>query len=218
MMSTDEPGLDEKIGRAKPSAPGAPPCLGAPCREQIGRLARKLLRDPEDVEDLVQEVCTRCLLGQKRLSPASHFRTWRSRTIVSACKTLREWHRVSLLAAESPSSRDALDVAFRDAEAAPAGGDTDSVAENVRAALQQLHPRQRQLLVWRYLERASFAQIAERLGIVVASARPAVHRARSAFAAAYEMTARGSDEPLPLRLGWTRRHPAGGSFTARQER
>jgi RNA polymerase sigma-70 factor, ECF subfamily len=189
-MLTQEPGLDVRKGAAGPAIPCGPGCLGARCRERIYRHAQRLLRDPEDVEDLVQEVCMRCLVGQRRLRAGIHFRTWLHRAIVSACKTAQRQHGDAVLSAESASCREALDLAFQAPSTVPASEEAEEIVDSVRAALQRLAPRQRQLLEWRYVEGESFAEIADHLGIAAPSARPALHRARKAFKRAYEAQAR----------------------------
>jgi RNA polymerase sigma factor (sigma-70 family) len=71
------------------------------------------------------------------------------------------------------------------AQAAAVDALAEVLAAGVRATLAQLTPREQVLLVWKYLEGRSHAEIAGRLGIQAESAEKAIQRARQAFRRAY---------------------------------
>ncbi len=63
---------------------------------------------------------------------------------------------------------------------------TKEAQEKVQRALAKLTERQRKLLMWKYVEGYTHAEIAQRLGITEQSAWQSLHRAREAFKQAYE--------------------------------
>ena len=126
------------------------------------RYAYVLSGDHHDADDLVQDALIR-LRGHwpavtRRDDPTGSVRTTMTRLHVSAWRRRRR----ERLTAEVP------DVAVPD----PRLDRVDAAADTarVRAALAQLPPKQRAVLVLRYYERLSDAEIAETMGV----ARPTV--------------------------------------------
>jgi RNA polymerase sigma factor (sigma-70 family) len=63
------------------------------------------------------------------------------------------------------------------------------LVERVQAALSEITPRQRQLLMWKYVEGYTHIEVAQRLGTTEQSAWVALHRGREAFKRACEVMA-----------------------------
>jgi RNA polymerase sigma-70 factor (ECF subfamily) len=167
------------------------PCLGEPCRQRIYQWAQSLLLDADDAEDIAQEICVRCLLGQRRILSDRSFEAWLRRATVGAASAVvrteaaRGENAETELARESPT----LAVLLPQAQSAEA----EAWVECVHTALAQLTPRQCQLLQARYVDGRPVAEIAERLGDTEHVVRSSLHRARKVFRQAFA-TAVNRDE------------------------
>jgi RNA polymerase sigma-70 factor (ECF subfamily) len=153
----------------------------------IYRWALRFVGNHDEAEDIAQEVCLRCLLRQSAFRGESEFATWLHRVMVNVCKDhLRKKRR-----RKESVATEVGEEAFRAAQEAQAWAQatdvgTQAIVERARAALAQLTPRQCQLLIWKYVEDDSHAEIAQRLGIKERSAWVAAHRAREKFKKIYE--------------------------------
>jgi RNA polymerase sigma-70 factor, ECF subfamily len=124
-------------------------------------LARRILGNAADAEDVAQEALLRVWTHAPRWQPLAAFRTWLTRVVVNLCldrKRRAPW--VSLEAAgeiEDP---------------APHAGERAEASERERrlnAAIGKLPARQRAAIVLTYGEGLSNAQVAETLGTTVSA-------------------------------------------------
>lgn len=123
---------------------------------QLRRLARTWCRDAHRADDLVQEALERLWSAWPRVradgNPAAYARTTLVRVLISDAR--RPWRRLEVmqdLLPERPS-----------AGAAPSGG--SDASDRVLEAVRSLPPRQRAVVLLRYAEDQSVAQVAEALG------------------------------------------------------
>ncbi len=137
-------------------------------------LARALLRDEHDAQDAVQDAYVRALrhFGAYRGGDA---RAWLLAIVRNVCITRRR-RRV----------RGERETPLDDAPELPAPGDDPEAAllraagvAEVRAALAQLGPESREVLVLRELEDRSYAEIAEVIGVPVGTVMSRLARARA---------------------------------------
>lgn len=140
---------------------------------RVERLARHILRDPEDAGDAAQEALAKMCVRLHQFRGDAQFSTWLHRLVVNTCRD----------AAERRAARvtEPLDDEIR-------AGTTD---DPVRAAgmaelrrelcdsLAEISPRQAQVVVLKDAMGFSFEEIAEAAGMPVGTAKCHAHRGRS---------------------------------------
>jgi RNA polymerase sigma-70 factor (sigma-E family) len=149
------------------------------------RLARGLLRDPHQAEDVVQDVLARALVHWGRVSSADDPDAYVRRMVVNACTS---WFR---RAARREFAHDAATLPER-AVADPTG-DVDE-RDRVVALLRQLPTKQRAALVLRHYEGLPDAEIARLLGSSEVSVRTNAHRGMATLRRLLAEAAGGSGE------------------------
>jgi len=147
---------------------------------RLYRLARHLMRDADEAEDVVQETYIRAWQRRGDLRDPQAVVPWLSRIARNAARDrLRWWRRrperarveIEPPAAESPADAQLVD-AQRGAE--------------VRRALDVLSEKHRVILLLREVEDMSYEQIAELLGLPLGTVESRLHRARAALASKLE--------------------------------
>jgi RNA polymerase sigma-70 factor, ECF subfamily len=124
-------------------------------------LARRILGNAAEAEDVAQEAMLRVWTHAPRWQPLALFRTWLSRVVVNLCldrKRKAPWVE--------------LEAAGELADPAPLAGDAAEAAERERllaAAIAELPDRQRAAIVLSYTEGMSNAQVAEVLDTTVSA-------------------------------------------------
>lgn len=124
-------------------------------------LARRILGNAADAEDVAQEAMLRVWTHAPRWQPLAAFRTWLTRVVVNLCldrKRRRPW--IELEAAGEP------------ADPAPGPGEwaeADEREKQLAAAIERLPARQRSAILLTYSEGMSNAQVAEILGTTVSA-------------------------------------------------
>jgi RNA polymerase sigma-70 factor (ECF subfamily) len=124
-------------------------------------LARRILGNLADAEDVAQEAMLRVWTQAPRWQPLAQFRTWLTRVVVNLCldrKRKAPWVE--------------LEAAGEIADPAPLAGESAAAAERDRrlaAAITELPGRQRAAIVLTYAEGMSNAQVAEILDTTVSA-------------------------------------------------
>jgi RNA polymerase sigma-70 factor (ECF subfamily) len=124
-------------------------------------VARRILGNAAEAEDVVQEAMLRVWTHAPRWQPLALFRTWLSRVVVNLCldrKRKAPWVE--------------LEAAGEIADPAPLAGDAAETAERERlltAAIGELPERQRAAIVLSYTEGMSNAEVAEVLDTTVSA-------------------------------------------------
>ena len=145
------------------------------------RLARWIMRNDEDAEDVVQEACLRAFRYFKSFA-GGNGRAWFFRIVRNACA---DWR-----APKWEASADVFDEELHSA-AQPAENPetlmlhTDDV-ELVRRAISMVPERFRELLVLRELEGLSYRELAEALDIPMGTVMSGLSRARQSLRAALD--------------------------------
>ena len=135
-------------------------------------LARWLLRNPADAEDVAQEAMLRAyrFFGQFRGGDA---RAWLLQIVRNSCYTWLEKHRPMELMTEFDEELHVKPSANPETLAAQADD-----RERLMRALESLPPRSREVLVLRELEECSYKEIAEITGIPMGTVMSTLSRAR----------------------------------------
>ena len=131
------------------------------------RLARGLLRDPYQAEDVVQDVLAKALVQWARVSGADDPDAYVRRMVVNACTS---WFR---RAARREFAHDAATLPER---SVPDPSDGVDERDRMVALLRQLPTKQRAALVLRHYEGMPDAEIARVLGSSEVSVRSNAHR------------------------------------------
>jgi RNA polymerase sigma-70 factor (sigma-E family) len=138
------------------------------CRgSALVRLARGLLKDPYQAEDVVQDVLARAYLQWDRVSKANDTDAYVRRMVVNACTS---WFR---RAARREFAHDT--ATFPERILTDPTGAWDE-RDQVVALLRRLPAKQRAALVLRHYEGLPDAEIAQLLGSSEVSVRTNVHR------------------------------------------
>ena len=145
---------------------------------KVYSLALKMLRNPEDAEDVLQDTFLRAYRGIKSFQGHSTFSTWIYRiTANSALMRLRKRQ----LPTVSIEDADERETPINIADWAP-GPVEQMLNQETQAAMNEaiesLPPEFRQVFVLRDIEELSNAEVAEILDLSVAAVKSRLHRAR----------------------------------------
>jgi RNA polymerase sigma-70 factor (ECF subfamily) len=143
-------------------------------QRRIAGLAYRLLGWPSDVDDVVQDVLVTMIDKLPTFRGDAALSTWVYRITVSCCRRQRRWAWLR--------RRAVADVPASAAPSSPAA-DASEKRACVRAAVQQLRPVHREVIVLHYLEGLSTVETAAVLGISRGAVDVRLHRARTALRA-----------------------------------
>jgi len=175
--------LVERVGRGDPAAVQA---LMARKLSRMLALARRMLGDPAEAEDVAQEVFLRAWKQARVWKPgAGKFDTWMHRVALNLCYD-RLRRRREDPTAEPPEQADP-------ARSAEAGLIADAAAERVRAAIQALPERQRDALILCHYQELSNIEAADLLGVSVEAVESLLSRGRRALRSALADLAEGQE-------------------------
>jgi RNA polymerase sigma-70 factor (ECF subfamily) len=138
-------------------------------------LARRLVSDPDDARDVVQEAYLRAFRSIRKFRGDAQFTTWMHRITANCASThlgRRRRHRHDELDEE-------VAVTDLNPERDPeAQADASLLRQRLEAAVADLPPRLRAVVVLRDVYDLGHAEIAEELGISESAAKVRLHRAR----------------------------------------
>jgi RNA polymerase sigma-70 factor, ECF subfamily len=131
-------------------------------------VARSIVLTHEDAEDAVQEGFLRAYQALDRFDPSQTFGAWLNRIVANAALDLARRKKVR----NADELSESIPAPFRD----PA--ERRELKERLDAALAQLQPRARSVIVLHDVEGFTHAEIGEMLGIPGGTARSDLHHAR----------------------------------------
>ena len=146
-------------------------------RSSFAAHARRFLRDPRDVDEVVQEAFLRLFLALPELSSELQALAYCRRTVTNLCidRYRADKRRPRLVNIDTVPQNDFAEQEIED----PVVQAED--ATFVREALSLLTPLHREALVKREIEEKSIPVIAEELGVPEESVKHLLHRARRAL-------------------------------------
>jgi RNA polymerase sigma-70 factor (ECF subfamily) len=162
------------VKRAKDGDPRALEALCVRHQPRVEKLARHLLRDPEDARDASQEALAKVCVRIKQFRGEAQFATWLHRLVVNTCRDVaarrKDWQPLP----DEVSAAPGPDLGMRD---------------ELRACLLELPPEQARVVVLKDALGYSFAEIASVSGMPVGTAKCYAHRGRKRLRARLEAVA-----------------------------
>ena len=138
-------------------------------------LAVRLTANEEDASDVVQEAYLRAWKGIRRFRGDAQFTTWMYRITANAASTMTQRRR-RLRVTHIDEVAEPVEMRL---EHQPEGAAESAAAlEELSAAVSQLPPKLRAIIVLKDVYGLSHEDIAEELGISVAAAKVRLHRGR----------------------------------------
>ena len=136
--------------------------------DRLFRLAVSLVGNSADAEDVVQETLIGAFRGLSRFEGRASVKTWLTRILVIQAAQFRRRKRpVQSISETQPTTKDQ-----------PAGSEAKL---DVQAAMQQLSPEHRQVIVLRELEQMTYDEIAQVLDVPQGTVESRLSRARAAL-------------------------------------
>ncbi len=160
------------VTRAKDGDPRALDALCARHAPKVERLARHLLRDPDDASDAAQEALAKLCVRLKQFRGDSQFSTWLHRLVLNTCRDMVERSRVRT---HEPLADD-LSSGPDDDPVRAAG--ISELRRELCASLAEVSPREAQIVLLKDTLGYSFEEIAEAAGMPVGTAKCHAHRGR----------------------------------------
>src|SRR5258706_10928524 len=150
-------------------------------QHRVFAVAGGILRRPEDVEDIAQQVFVKAYFSLKRFDQRAAFSTWLYKITVNECWDLLRKRKARPLVYESDFSEEqSRQYALPDREVAQGPDTSDRMAMRQRldTMLNQLEKRDRAMLVLKEVEGFSVEEIAESTGLNANTVKVRLFRAR----------------------------------------
>lgn len=171
------------IASAKAGDPRATRALLDSVSATVYRFGRSFCHDPDDAEDVMQDVFTALVRSLDRFRGDASLSSWAYVVARRACARRRRPRPVSVV------SLDARREAGNGAEVAAPGGDPADIAESdelrgvLEDAIRELPAAQRDVIMLRDVEGLSAREVGAELGIGERAVKSRLHRARLAVRA-----------------------------------
>jgi RNA polymerase sigma-70 factor (ECF subfamily) len=174
---------EEQLIAAAKSGRRAP--FGELCERHVKRVfyvTRRIMRNREDAEDAVQDCFLSAFLHLKDFDGRSQFATWLTRIAINAALAkLRKKRGIREVPLDEPSASLEREAHREIQDETPDPEETYSLRERrqiVNAAISELRPRVRKVVVLHQLQEHSVSETARILGISVAAAKARMFHAR----------------------------------------
>jgi RNA polymerase sigma-70 factor (ECF subfamily) len=170
-MSETSPGHDAFEALVKPHLP------------TLLRLARRLAREPEDAEDLVQDTCLKACRAWRQFEPGTDSKAW---LITILINTYRDWVRKAMKHPR-PVGFDEIASFYSQLRSEPMhqlGENPEASAVNadlgrlVRMAIEDLPPEFRLAVILADVEGYAYKEIAEIVGCPIGTVMSRLYRGR----------------------------------------
>jgi RNA polymerase sigma-70 factor, ECF subfamily len=159
------------VTRAKDGDARALGALVARHQAKVERLARHILRDPDDASDAAQEALAKVCVRLRQFRGGAQFSTWLHRLVVNTCLDAVERRRAR--------SHEPLGDHFEsDSDPARDAGNAE-LRRELCDALGEVSPQQAQIVLLKDALGYSFEEIAAAAGMPVGTAKCHAHRGRA---------------------------------------
>lgn len=149
-------------------------------------LCRKMVRDQEEARDLTQEAFVKTFKNLDRYNPVYAFSSWLFKITSNLCIDYIRKQRMKLYSIDDPMDGGEGPI-FKDLK--DPGRRPDEISEHrelqtaIRAAIEQLPPHYRDILLLRHQGQLSYDEIAGELSIPLGTVKARIHRAREGLKA-----------------------------------
>lgn len=168
-------------------------------QQVVWRVCYSFTRNPQDAEDLTQEVFFKAYRSLEGFEGRSSFKTWVYRIAINTSQN--EIRRRSRRPQEADKAVDDMAEYLPSSVSVEAEWQKRHQNELLAQAIASLRPEEVEVLHLKDLEQRPYAEIAEMLDISVSAAKMRVQRARLALQAAYRLLTPVGEEDLPRRHG-----------------
>lgn len=159
------------VTRAKDGDRDALGALVARHQPKVERLARNMLRDPDDASDAAQEALAKVCVRLGQFNGGSQFSTWLHRLVVNTCLDAAERRKARVY-------EPLADHFQSDADPARDAGNSE-LRRELCDALAGVSPQQAQVVLLKDALGYSFEEIAEASGMPIGTAKCHAHRGRA---------------------------------------
>jgi len=170
--SVNGPPDGDLVRRVLDGEPDAFGGLVARYRDRLGRYAMRMLGNPADAEDVLQETFIRAYRSLGRCNDPERFGPWVYGILVNRCRTLgakrARRNRVQI----------ADDVVLARAAAPGDHAENQALRQTLEWALARVSPTLREAFLLRYVEDLSYEEMADMTGASVPALKMRVSRAR----------------------------------------
>ena len=149
----------------------------------VWRICYGVVRNPQDAEDLTQEVFVKVYRYLDRFEGRSALKTWIYRIAINTSQN--ELRRRSRRPQVESTSVEELSDLLPGQETVESHWANQLRSAHLQAALQQLKPKQLEMIRLKDFEQRPYAEIADQLNISLSAAKMRVQRARLALQEAY---------------------------------
>jgi RNA polymerase sigma factor (sigma-70 family) len=137
-------------------------------RDRLQRFVRRRLRDPRDVQDVLQDVFEQLVEANRLLMPIEHVAAWLFTAARNRITDLLRKHAPASFSDLADDEERLLDSLASSLDAGPdASYARDALIEALRVALEALPAEQRAVFVAHELEGRSFKQMADESGVPI---------------------------------------------------
>jgi RNA polymerase sigma-70 factor (ECF subfamily) len=170
----DYEGLSDPVlvTRAKDGDPEALEVLCVRHAPRVERLARHLLRDPEDARDAAQDALAKLCVRLPQFRGEAQFSTWLHRLVVNTCRDVAERQRTR---AHEPLPDELGSAVEHDLTR---GARISELRQELRDSLADISREQAQVIVLKDALGYTFEEIAAAAGMPVGTAKCHAHRGR----------------------------------------
>ena len=145
--------------------------------QMLLRLARRLVREPADAEDLVQETCLKAFRSFHQFCPGSNARAWLVTILLNACRD--QARKVSHMPLTLSFDEVAEFVRLRQPACTPeAMAMQNNLGRLVRLAIDDLPPEFRLVVLLADVEGFTYQEIADTVGCPIGTVMSRLYRGR----------------------------------------
>lgn len=147
----------------------------------MATLARSMLRDAAEAQDVVEEALVRAHEGGPRFRGERGVRTWVLRITANLCRDRLRRRRFTAASLDEPTPIEDAGLRFDPVEGWDEKLDTRVVAERLEAAISRLPRDQREAVVMRHRLGLSHEEMVDALGVPLGTVKSRLARALAAL-------------------------------------
>ena len=162
-------------------------------------LVARMVREDGVAEELAQDAFVKAFAALRSFDPSYKFSNWILRIAHNTAIDYLRRARPDMVSFDAgPAGHRLADALIDEKERSPLDRTVQQgLREDLEAALGQLRPEYRRLVIMRYLEDLSYEEIADTVGLPLGTVKSHLHRARAALAVVMTEAGWGRETDLP---------------------